>query len=469
MIDLLVRNGIIVTVNKTREIIWNGAMAVNDGKILEIGECDAVCGRYKEAGKVIDATGKVIYPGFVNTHTHLFQSLLKGLGDDMILSQWLRTMTFPAAEHLTEEDCYTAAVIGCIEGLHSGITTNLDYMYPHGRPNYSDGVIKAFKELKLRGIFGRGCMDCGTEFGVPRGIMQSKSEIEKDITRLFKTYHNSENGRLKIWAAPAAAWSNSKELLVSLYNIAKENNSGFTIHTSETPFDREAAVKLHGCADAELLQEFGIAGPNVLMVHCVYLNERDLRMAQYYDMKVSHNTVSNMYLSSGVAPVPQMLQAGITVGLGVDGAASNNSQDMLELMKCTALLHKAHTTDPTVITAEKVLEMATINGAKAVGLENEIGSLEKGKKADFIIFNPLLSSKSVPMHNPVSTLVYSSSQQNIETVAVDGNILLDDGVITAVPNEKAVLIEGQRCAERLAVRGNITNRMNGHRWRSSAF
>ena len=205
------------------------------------------------------------------------------------------------------------------------------------------------------------------------------------------------------------------------------------------------------------------------MVHCVHLNHEDILRAARHDLKVSHNPVSNMYLSSGIAPIPEMLAAGITIGLGVDGAASNNGQDMLELMKATALLQKVGTLDPTVITAEKVLEMATIDGARAVGLEKEIGSLEVGKKADFVVFDPFRNPKAVPLHNPVSTLVYSSTMENIESVAVDGEFVLLEGRFTMLDDEQKLLREAQRVAEDLCVRGGITNRLDGHAWRSIAF
>lgn len=469
MIDLLIKNAVIVTVNPQREVLFQAAMAVNEGRILELGDSAALEAKYPERAKTMDAAGKIVFPGFINTHNHLFQTLLKGLGDDMVLSDWLKTMTFPAARFLTPDDCYDAAMLGCAEGIHSGITTMLDYMYPHAVEGLSDSVIKAFKDLKIRAIFGRGCMDCGEEFGVVREIMQDAATVEKDIVRLFDTYHNTENGRIQVWAAPAALWSASEKLMKMLWEVVNSYKAGLTVHVSETPFDRKSTEALHGCAGTDCLEKLGVLGGNVLMVHCVYLTEKDIRRSKYYDLKVSHNAVSNMYLSSGVAPVPQMLNAGVTVSLGVDGAASNNGQDMLELMKSTALLHKVNTLDPTIITAEKVLEMATIDGARAVGLEKEIGSLETGKKADFVIFNPYLSPKSIPMHNPVSTLVYSSTMQNIESVAVDGNLVLENGVLTTVPDEQAMLRKAQQTAENLCRRGGITNRGTGHKWRSIAF
>lgn len=462
--DLFIKNAILVTMDPERRILYHGAMAVADGKILEIGESAALEAQY-DADEVLDCAGKVIFPGFINTHNHLFQTLLKGLGDDMALKDWLATMTFPAARHLEPEDCYDAAMLGILEGIRSGMTTEVDYMYPHARPGLSDGILRAYRETGIRGIFGRGCMNTGERFGVVPEIMQDPKTVEKDLVRLFEAYHNTENGRIQIWTAPAALWSNTAQMLQMLYEVSNAYGAGLTVHVSETPFDRMATEALHGCAGVDCLEKLGITGPNVLMVHCVHLTDSDIDKAAQYDLKVSHNPVSNMYLASGVAPIPKMLKKGITVSLGVDGAASNNGQDMIELMKTTALLQKVATLDPEAITAEKVLEMATIDGARALGMERQIGSLEAGKRADFVIFNPYRSPKSIPLHNPVSTLVYSATMQDIESVAVDGRFLLKDGAIT-VTDEQAALRRGQQAAERLCARGGIQNRMAGHPWRT---
>lgn len=466
MLDVLIKNAIVVTVNKDREVIFDGAIAIKKDKIVDIGKTASILEKYECAKKLIDADGKIIFPGFINTHNHLFQTLLKGLGDDMVLKDWLATMTFPAAKYISKEDTYVAAMQGCIEGLRSGITTMVDYMYPHNRENLCEGIIDAYRELGIRGILGRGSMNTGNQFGVPKEIMQDVATVEKDVRYLFEKYHNSENGRIKVWVAPAAMWSNTKEMLTMLWKVTKEYDSHFTVHISETPFDREATRELHGKVDIELLEDLGIVGPNVVMVHCVYLTEEDMEMTKKYDMKISHNTASNMYLSSGVAPIPEMLKKGITVSLGVDGAASNNSQDMIELMKLTALQHKVNNRNPLAISAEKVLEMATIDGARAIGMEDEIGSLEVGKKADLVIFNPMLNPKSIPMHNPVSTLVYSSSMQNIEGAMVDGRMIMEDSKILTIEDESQVLRQVQKTADDLCVRGNITNRREGHVWNS---
>jgi 5-methylthioadenosine/S-adenosylhomocysteine deaminase len=240
MIDLLIVNGTIVTVNQKREILQDGAIAIEGSKIIEIGPSKVLQEKYTNVKRIIDATGKAIFPGLINTHNHLFQTLLKGLGDDKVLSDWLAEMTFPSSVHLLPEDTYAGAMLGCLDGLHSGTTTMVDYMYPHPRPELSDGVIQAFRELGIRGIFGRGFMDTGEEFGVQRGIMQDVETIEKDARRLFDKYHGTENGKIKIWLAPAAVWSNSKESLEMTKRLADEYKTGMMHRNS---FSSQLGVK----------------------------------------------------------------------------------------------------------------------------------------------------------------------------------------------------------------------------------
>ena len=328
--NLLLTNATIVTVNETRDVVFDGAMAVVDGRVAAVGPSNEVEKAWGgPSATPVDLGGKVVFPGFVNTHNHLFQTLLKGLGDDMVLKDWLSTMTFPAATHLTPDDCHAAAVLGIIEGIRSGMTCELDYMYAHPRTGLDEPNLQAMDECGIRGVFGYGAMDAGLDFGVDPGLINKSDDIIKELDRLCSTYDGASDGRLRVWAAPAALWSNSESMLRGLYEVVNDHGDGITIHVSETPFDREATVAEHGCAGTECLEKLGIDGPNVLMVHCVWLTDADIKRAAAHDYKVSYNPVSNMYLASGVAPVPKMLRSGVTVGLGVDGAASNNGQDML--------------------------------------------------------------------------------------------------------------------------------------------
>ncbi len=467
MIDLLIRNGILVTVNAQRETLYEHSIAIDQGRILDMGPTEVLDARYPDVQETLEATDKIVFPGMINTHNHLFQTLFKGLGDDKVLADWLADMTFPSSTHLTQEDCYVGGLIGTVEGLHSGVTTQLDYMYPHPKENLSDGVIRAFQELGVRGILGRGYMDDGFQFGVQPQMAQTVKEIEKDIRRLARDYHDTEHGRIRVWLAPAAVWSNSKASLLMTKHVAEEIGTGISIHISETMFDRQASEELHGLPDIDVMEKLGIMGPNFLMVHCVYLTDRDIRMAKIFDAKISHNPASNMYLSSGVPPIPKFNVAGLTVGLGTDGAGSNNSNDMIESLKLAALMQKVTHRDPTIMTAEKVLEMATIEGARAIGLDHEIGSLEIGKKADLFLFNPALDMKAIPMHNPVSTLVYSSGNKNVETVLVDGHVVMRDSCVVGI-DEPSLALLGQKTADDLSLRAGTTH-LKKRPWKSLSY
>lgn len=467
MIDILIQDATIVTVNPRREILYHASLAIDNGRIVELGDSAALLGKYPDAKRIIDGTGKAVFPGMINTHNHLFQTNLKGMGDDKVLKDWLTDMTFPSGGHLIPEDCYCGAMIGCLEGIRSGVTTQLDYMYPHPREGLDDAVVQVFRELGIRGIYGRGYMDCGEEFGVWPEIMQDAATIEADVRRLYASYHNACNGRIQVWLAPAITWGASEACMRMTKRLYDELDLHMAIHTAETMFDRESTFALHGMDDMEILVKYGLLGPKTLLVHCVQVTDRDIRMMKYYGAKVSHNPLSNMYLSSGVAPIPKMNLADIDVGLGTDGAASNNSNDMLEVLKAAALLQKVTHRDPTILTADKVLEMATIEGARCVGLANEIGSLEPGKKADLFVFNPERNIKAIPMHHPVSTLVYASTMENVETVIVDGNIVMGDGVIPAI-DEKAMIRRCRAQADDLSVRAGTTH-LKTRPWRSLAY
>lgn len=448
MIDLLIENAQIVTL-RGEEILRNSSIAIRDTRIVDIGDTPTLAARHKNPKRTIDATGKVLFPGFVNNHNHLFQTLIKGLGDDMVIADWLKHIAYPLAGRITPQDAYHAAKIGLMESIHSGVTTTVDYMYAHPVPLISDAVIRAMQDLGTRAIYARGFVSAGEAYGIQPAMMETPEEVIADFRRLVETYEKPSHGKLRIWMAPSTPWANTPEMLKKTWEECCKSGAGYTVHISETENPRNRAKELHEVIDTKALEKYGILGKNVLLVHCVAVDEEDLELFRRHDVRISHNPVCNMYLASGVAPVPRMLELGITVGLGLDGAASNNSQDMIETLKTTALLHKVSTRNPKIISAWKVLELATIDSARSIGMEEEIGSLEIGKKADLFIFNPALTAKSTPMHNPVSTLVYSSSASNIETVIIDGAVILENGSILGM-DEEAYLKEVQESSLRLA-------------------
>jgi 5-methylthioadenosine/S-adenosylhomocysteine deaminase len=470
--DILIKNARIVTLNARREILREATIAVRGDRIVAIEESQAgdIAGDPKvtewQAKDTIDASGMTVFPGLVNTHNHLFQTLLKGMGDDRVLKDWFRTTIRPAAVHLTAEDCTVAALLGCAEAVRSGTTTMLDFMYPHPQAYLADAVIAAFRQIGIRGILARGYFDTGVDAGIPPEIVQPTDTVLEDCERLIQTYHDADGGRLRVWIAPCAIWGLTEDGIVRSHLLAaKYPGVGLTMHVAETPWEIENAVQRFGMPDLAYLDSLEVLGPDFLAVHCVYLDERAIRILKIRDVRVSHNTHSNMYLASGAAPIPQMLLAGVTVSLGSDGAASNNNQNMIQMMKTTALLHKVIHRDPTIITAEKVLEMATIDGAVALGLDRETGSVEVGKKADLSIldFNTLATT---PDHHPVSTLVYSALGAEVDTVLIDGRVIVRRGKLQTI-DEEALLREAAARARLLARRAGMAS-AEERPWRSSA-
>jgi 5-methylthioadenosine/S-adenosylhomocysteine deaminase len=462
----LLTHATIITMNPDRAILTDAAIFIQGDRIQAIGPTDDLLATYDSTPglAVLDCRDRVIIPGMVNTHTHLFQTFLKGLGDDRVLKDWFLCMTGPSAVHLTPEDCHAAAVHGCVESIKSGVTTLVDFMYAHPRSQLTAAVIQAFQETGMRGIVARGYMTFGAEEGVPTALIEPLDTALTDACDLIEK-HNTPGARVQVGLAPCTIWSVDPDTLVNTRQLADDLKALITIHIAETPFEIENALRRFGLGDLQYLERTNFLGPDVLAVHCVHCQRRDLRAMKVHDVKVSHNPCSNMYLASGFAPIPDMLLAGITVSLGCDGTASNNNHNMIHTLKFGALIHKGYHQDPTIMTAEKVLEMATIDGARAIGLEQEIGSLEVGKKADLVVLN--YDNFCVnPVHSPLSALVYSALGNEPETVLIDGQVVLHQRQMQTV-QEAEVLQQSQRSADALAARAG-TDRFKQRPWRAIA-
>lgn len=411
-VDILIKNALIVTMNESRQILEDGAIAISGDKFEEVGPTAALIAKYK-ADKVIDAKGKFVFPGLINTHSHLFQVLLKGLGRDKVLLDWLDSSVRRAIWQIDKECVYYAALVGCIENIRSGATTVLDNMYCHGKPGLDDMVTKAFEDIGIRGILGRAFTDTSTlPADCPCELNETEEMFLAEVERLAVQY--KDHPKISIAIAPGIIWDVSEEGFKKIRALADKHNLLITMHTVETEDDDEYCLANRGMRTIPYLEKVGLLGPDYISVHSVHMRPEDIAIFKKYDVKVSHNPVSNMILASGVAPVPEFLEQGITVSLATDGAASNDTQDMMEVLKTTALMHKLHTRDAAVVSADQVVEMATLGGAKTIGQEQNLGSIAAGKKADLFIYNPL-TSKSIPVADPISTLVYSSGQTNVET------------------------------------------------------
>jgi 5-methylthioadenosine/S-adenosylhomocysteine deaminase len=457
----LLHGGTIITMDAERRILHGGGVLVDGDRIVDVGDGDRLRREHPSA-EVLDCSDRVVIPGLVNTHTHLFQTLLKGLGDDLVLKDWFVQMTGPSAAELTDADVRAAARHGAVEAIRSGTTTIADFMYVHPTPGLTEQVVAGLEDVGIRGVVGRGYMTTGTDVGVPPSLIEDLDVALDDATALIRKY-NTAGGRITVALAPTMIWTVDRDALTATREVADREGASVMMHVSETSFEIDNALQRFGRRDVEVLDESGLLGPDLLAVHCVKCNDGDIELLRRHDVKVSHNPCSNLYLASGVAPIPAMLRAGLAVGLASDGPASNNNHNMIHALKFAALTHKGHHQDATIITAETVLEMATIGGAQALGLERDIGSIESGKKADLVVLE-LDNAFTTPLHDPVSALVYSAVGDEPRTVLVDGVPVLHDGAFPDL-DEFAIRRDATTAARRLAERAGTTGRLQ-RPWRS---
>ena len=454
----------LITMNDRREVLEEASVCVEGDRIAAVGTRQQLQQRFP-AAEVIDCKDRIVMPGMVNTHTHLFQTLLKGLGDDMVLKKWFTCMTGPSAVHLTPEDAHAAALHGCVESIRSGVTTLVDFMYVHTRPGMIKSVVEAYEQTGMRGFVCRGFISDGEQYGVPRTLLEEPERAIGDAREQMRRY-NKPGARVQVGVAPNMIWAVDEKGYRLTRKLADEEHALITTHVAETTFELQTAASRYGQTDTEFLSEIGFLGPDVLAAHCVHCKNHDIRILLHHNTKVAHNPCSNMYLASGCPPIPEMLLAGVTVGLASDGPASSNNHSLFQAMKFAALMQKGFRQDATIITAEKVLEMATIDGARAVGLDSEIGSIETGKKADLIVID-FNNAFMTPIHHPVSAIVYSALGHEVSTVMIDGRFVMRDGVVTTV-NETVVRKQAQAHASALAQRAG-SDRFKKRSWQATTI
>ena len=433
MLDLVLENGNLITMNNDNDILLNKDVYIDAGKIIAIKETTNK-EKIPDCRIRIDATNKYLLPGFINTHTHIFQTLLRGIGADLNVWDWFKIALDDNVSNLNKEHCYISAKLGAMEAIRSGTTTILDFNYPHPTKFLVDECFNAFNSVGIRSIIARAIIDQGKAH--PEIINNSENEIN-DCIRLLEKYHQNGSDMQHVWLAPYTIFSTSLKAYKQIVKLAEEYDTFLTIHAS-TPSTIEESMNLYGKKDLEFQYSQNFLSKNVLAAHCTTdIDENVLAMLKECEVKISHNPASNCYLGEGIAPIKEILEHGITVGLGTDGPASNNNHDMIFILKLTALLQKVKYLNSEAISAEKVLRLATIEGAKCLGLENIIGSIELGKKADISMFD-LHSLNTSTMHEPIKSIVYSSNQENVSDVIIDGKIILKDRKFVN-QNEKEVI------------------------------
>lgn len=452
-IELLVSDATIITMNKERKILTQTSMAVDRGKIIAIGGREDLLKKYKPE-KTLHAQNRFVYPGLINTHNHFFQVLLKGLGKDRRLLDWFDSSAGRAYRYIGEKEIYLATAIGAIEMLKTGVTTVLDYQYAHAHPYLSDAVIRAMEDVGIRGILGRGYNDT---INFPKDSKcehdETEEEFFQDVTRLSEL--TSNHPTMDVAIAPGIIWSLSEDGYYQCVQLARELDTFMTMHTIETKEDNEYSINRYGVKTLQFFERVGILSAPFLAVHCAEITPEEIDLLAKYDVRVSYNAISNMMMGYKTLPVDDLLRKNISVGLATDGAASNDNQDMLQVLKISPLWQKAFYQDPSVLSSSKILEMATIDGARCVFKDKEIGSLEVGKRADFFIYNPM-QCNSAPVVDPVVNIVYSAGTQNIETTVVEGKVVYHQGKIFGV-DEEQLLMEIQERATRLWEKAGLFN------------
>lgn len=420
--DLVIRNAQIHTMDRDGHVIDRGTVAIRGDSIAWIGQgdppdCDKATHR-------IDAGGMILFPGFINTHIHIFQSFLKGLGADHRLIEWLNLSALPYGRVMTPRQHALAAQLACMEALKSGCTTICEFFYTNQDPELAHACIEGMQSTGIRKVFIRTFQDTGEEYGMPSMFIEPAEKAMREVEALKKRYRESD--MLSIWTGPDVTWSTTRRGYQVMLEYCRSENVRYSMHLKETEVDNEMCHRYYGKDIVDLLEEIGFLTDRLLAVHCVNLTPDDIRRFAEHGVSISHNPAPNLYLGSGIAPIPESLRAGVNVALGTDGAASNNSTDMLETMKLAALMQKGIHRDASVITAGQVVGMATRGGARAIGMADKLGALEVGRKADMILFDPR-RLKSCPNHDAAATAVYASSEENIDTTIVNGKIVYQRG------------------------------------------
>jgi len=444
MVDTILNSGVVVPIDERHRVLDPGSVAIDGTDIVAVGETDEIRDTY-DADRVVDASGQVVIPGLINTHVHVPDILYRGRGKARGLHDWLFNVKHPFVAAMEPEDHALAADLYCRESLRSGITTFVENAGGLGN-GYDDETVEAklsvYDEAGLRNIYAHGFLDNG---GDPEfeSFAETQRRKEPDVVHagdppletgaaldrvesLIEAHHGTADGRQSVWPGPFLAWGVSPEGLAGAYDIAERYDVMTTTHTAESPVQERTLA-----TSVEYLESAGYLGERTLLGHCVQVSEADIRRLASTDTKVAHNVATNCSIATGVPPVPAMQAAGVTVGLGTDNIAHNDTANLIADMRVAALVHKVDRRDPGLMPAQRVLEMATLDAARAVGRGDELGSLEPGKRADIVCLD-LDHPHLTPHADVASLLVYQATGTEVSTVICNGEVVVKDGTCTAL-------------------------------------
>lgn len=450
--DLLLLGGYVITCDGGPRVLEQGAVAIRDGRISAVGPMADVAG--VPARRTLDCTGKVVLPGLVDTHTHLYQGLARSLGEGMRLWPWLTTMIWPYAAALTREDARVAALLGAVEAAKAGTTALLDHHYAPSDPADVITVAEAIEEVGLRGVVARGMAGTPSaiarDHGLAGSMFNRTSADELSITRECMS-DRPPASQVEIWPGPHNVAYADQDLLRGAADLAADFGSGWHAHCASTPSDPLVYREEHGTTPVAWLHKEGLLGPRTTLAHAIHLDDAEVEMVGRTGTAVAHCPVSNQYGADGVLRLRHLRDAGAVVGLGTDGAAYNHRQDLFECMKQTVLVQRLHYRDPAAAHSEEAMTLATSEGARLLGIES--GELAVGQLADLTVVD-LAAPHLTPHHDVVATLVYAARGSDVETTVVGGELVVENGRCVRV-DEEAICAEARERARLLVGRAGI--------------
>ncbi len=433
--SILVKNGYVLTMNPQRQIIPDGAVYVEGSEIVDVGKTSDL--QSHRAELVIDAGNMVVMPGLIDTHVHLAQALIRGCADDVSLVDWLKNYVWVLQGNFTHEDGRVSAELCMAEMIRTGTTSFIECMI-HTRYGF-DGIAKAVETAGMRGALSKIIMDStgyadSADIMYP-GMVEDAQACLDETETMYSRWHGKADGRIQVWYGLRSLGAVTPDLFKEVVHQVRAKGTHMTMHLGEVVDDVRYVRDNHDMNLSDFAESMGLLGSDMVFAHGIHFEEDELRKLAQSNSNIAHCPASNMKLASGFAKIPQMLEIGVPVSLGCDGGPSNNTYDMVREMRLAALIHKSYVSDPLVVTAEQTIEMATLGGAVAMGIADKVGSLEPGKLADIILID-LGGLSLTPASNPVSNLVYSGSGDAVDTVIVNGRLLMHEKQLLTLDEEQ---------------------------------
>jgi cytosine/adenosine deaminase-related metal-dependent hydrolase len=453
MESILIEHGVVVTLDARRRVIRDGAVMVEGSHITDVGKTDELHRKYAPE-HTIDASRKLVIPGLIDCHVHLAQALIRGCADDVSLLDWLGKYVWPLQGNFDAEDGRVSAKLCMLEMIKSGTTSFIESM-THTRYGF-DGIAKALEESGMRGCLAKTIMDTpayGRKQMMHEGMIEDGERSLNETITMYDRWNGKGNGRISVWFGPRSLGACSKALYEKISEEAAKRKAGITMHLCEVKEDLRYARRKFKKSPVAFANEVGLLTPRTVLAHAVWLTDRDIATLSKTRTNISHCPSSNTKLASGIARVPEMLKKGVNVAMGCDGGPSNNSYDMIREMKLAAYIHKVRLSDPMTMPAETVLGMATVHGARAIGMQDKLGTLEPGKLADIVLVN-LDSVHMVPNNNHVSDLVYAGSGTDVDTVIIDGRIVMENRGVKTL-DEREIIGQARERASALLDRTGL--------------